>query len=286
MLEDDKPRRLGSGEPLGERRVNASGGSAALLADAPVLSAAKRLEQIINTRAKLKWRLRHLLLVPNDGVQAEYLLCNSTHTVVRVTIGRSPVFGQASTRRVMNDLHRPAEFSEQLLVRQRGHVGVRPGVHGNVVVELLEGPEELLRVVEDVDTDEEVGRMDLVLLQEVVQPVGRLYAANKVQMSISAPSRIDVNSITYRQRTIVEAGAKNTVRGIPGIVILPAFVRRRADLVAQRVKGTVRRITASGSRRRERRYLPGRHSCVESIDPLLREFGRVRLCLGVVGCPL
>ena len=46
-------------------------------------------------------------------------------------------------------------------------------------MQVIEGPQELLRVLEDVNTDEEVSGMLLVLLKEVVESVRGLETSNK-----------------------------------------------------------------------------------------------------------
>ena len=57
--------------------------------------------------------------------------------------------------------------------------------HGTVpenkgrTLQVIEGPQELLRVLEDVNTDKEVSGMLLVLLKEVVESVRRLETSNK-----------------------------------------------------------------------------------------------------------
>lgn len=139
-----------------------------------------------------------LLLVPDDGLQSENLFGNSVHTVVRVTERRSPVLGQPSTSRIVDNLHRPTELSDDLQVGQRSHVRVSPGVNGNVVFEntdhqinsrhivwhilvylknkertlqVVECPEELLRVLKDVNTNEEMGSMLVDGLEMVIELV-------------------------------------------------------------------------------------------------------------------
>lgn len=49
-----------------------------------------------------------------------------------------------------------------------------PSVNGNVVLIDIERGLELLRVLEDVLTDKEVGRMFVILCEEVVQNIRRL----------------------------------------------------------------------------------------------------------------
>ena len=72
------------------------------------------------------------LLVPDDGGQAEDLLSNGADTLVRVTKGRAPVLGDTAASRVVDDLHCPAEFTEDLVVGEGGHVRVCPCVDGEV----------------------------------------------------------------------------------------------------------------------------------------------------------
>ena len=116
----------------------------------------------------------HVLLVPDDGGKTKDFLSNSSDTVVRVTVWRPPVLGQTSAGRVVDDLHRPSELAEEFLVGLGGHVWVSPCVHGNVALEFLESPEELGCVVQDVNTDHKVGSWGIMLVQEIIQRVGRL----------------------------------------------------------------------------------------------------------------
>jgi hypothetical protein len=48
-------------------------------------------------------------------------------------------------------------------------------VHGNIVLVRLEGNVELPPVTDDIDTDEKVGRLELVLSKERVEIIGWLY---------------------------------------------------------------------------------------------------------------
>jgi hypothetical protein len=47
-------------------------------------------------------------------------------------------------------------------------------MHGNIIL-VLESKIELLPVIDDIDSDVEVGRPDLVLLKECVKVIGWLY---------------------------------------------------------------------------------------------------------------
>ena len=74
----------------------------------------------------------------------------------------------------MDDLQRPANLSKNLLVGERCHVRVGPGVYANVVVELLECAQEDLRVIADVGTDHEMCHRLVLRLEEVVEPRARV----------------------------------------------------------------------------------------------------------------
>lgn len=116
----------------------------------------------------------HVLLVPDDGGKTKDFLSNSPDTVVRVTVWRPPVLGQTSAGRVVDDLHCPSKLAEEFLVSLGSHVWVSPCVHGDIALEFLESPEELGCVVQDVNTDHEVGSWGIMLAQEIIQLVGRL----------------------------------------------------------------------------------------------------------------
>lgn len=124
MLEDDEPRGLGAREPLlhvrrdgGERRAAAR--------NTPVLR----------------------VLVPDDGGKSEDLAPDRGHTRVDVTVRRAPEARELAVSRIVDDLHRPSELRDDLLVRERRHVGVGVCVHSDVVVEIVVGRQEGLPVV-------------------------------------------------------------------------------------------------------------------------------------------
>lgn len=52
-----------------------------------------------------------------------------------------------------------------------------PGVYRDIILISLEGDVEFLPVLDDIDADVEVGRSDLVLAKECIQPIGRLKQA-------------------------------------------------------------------------------------------------------------
>lgn len=75
---------------------------------------------------------------------------------------------------ILDDLHRPSEFSDDVHVRQCCHVTVRPGVNGDIRMELLERSREQRGVGEDIGSDHEVSGRDLIPYQIIIQQVGSL----------------------------------------------------------------------------------------------------------------
>lgn len=74
-------------------------------------------------------RVKHLVVVrrPDDGAQA-HLERDGPHAVVNVAVRRAERVGR-DARDVLDDLHRPAELGDDLLVGERREGRVRPGVH-------------------------------------------------------------------------------------------------------------------------------------------------------------
>jgi len=56
---------------------------------------------------------QHVLVIPKDSLQAEYLFRDRTGTYVRVTIGRPPISGHATAGGVVYELHRPSELYQR-----------------------------------------------------------------------------------------------------------------------------------------------------------------------------
>ena len=48
---------------------------------------------------------------------------------------------------------------------------MRPCVHGNIILNVVDGAEELSPVVEDIDTNKEVGGVDVVLFEEIEKAI-------------------------------------------------------------------------------------------------------------------
>lgn len=66
-------------------------------------------------------------------------------------------------RGIVNDLHRPTEFRDEVEVRQRSHVTMGPGMDGDVRLELLERSGKQVRVHLDIVANHEMRRRGLGL---------------------------------------------------------------------------------------------------------------------------
>ena len=120
------------------------------------------------------YRASHALLVPDNSSHAQDFARDSINTGINVSIGGTPVTRKTAIGRVVDDLHGHCQLSEHLDVGERGHVGMRPGVDGDITANAVVAVDELGRVVEDVGADKEMRCCLVVRLEEVVQLVGRL----------------------------------------------------------------------------------------------------------------
>ena len=114
-------------------------------------------------------------MVPDDGSKTEYLTANSRYTRVDITVRRAPEARDLTVGEVVDDLDCPSELSNEFEVGQCCHVRVRVCMHGDVVTEVIVCSVEDLVVVENVDTDHEVGCTLVVLLQVLVKRRRCLY---------------------------------------------------------------------------------------------------------------
>ena len=64
-------------------------------------------------------------------------------------------------------------MSDNVVVGQCSHIWVGPGVDRDIIL-VLEGDVEFLPILDDIDTDVEVGCSDLILEKECIQLIGRL----------------------------------------------------------------------------------------------------------------
>ena len=110
--------------------------------------------------------LKDALLVPDDRLQAKDVPSDRDDAVVSIAVWRTPVFWKSAASRVVDELHRPTQLTENHLIAQGGHVWVRPCVNGDVIPVSLVRHGELIRICQDIHTDHEVRRADVVFFQE------------------------------------------------------------------------------------------------------------------------
>ncbi len=82
------------------------------------------------------------LAIQNYGCEAEHFRGDGPHSVVSVSVRRSPVSRNTSPSRVANDLQSPTNLTDEQVVSESCHVRMRPGVYADVVFELLERAKE------------------------------------------------------------------------------------------------------------------------------------------------
>lgn len=121
-----------------------------------------------------KQRETHLPVVsvlgPDNGSHVEGS-GDETDTVVDVTEGRAPALG-GHAKELLDSLAGVVELGKGLLVRERGHVLVRPGVDTDLVAVVL-GADSLDGPVDNVGANEEHGGLLVLLREEVVESVVR-----------------------------------------------------------------------------------------------------------------
>ena len=59
----------------------------------------------------------------------------------------------------MYQLHCPSELSDNILVGKRCHKGMCPGMYSNVILIRVECTEKYLRIVDNIDPNEEMRRL-------------------------------------------------------------------------------------------------------------------------------
>lgn len=114
------------------------------------------------------------LLIPHDRLHAKDRLSDGDDAVIGVTVWGTPILWKTTTGGVVDELHGPPKLAEHVFVAQGGHVRMGPCVDGDVVPVVRVRHGELVRVLQNIDTDEKMGRSDVVLLQERVQLVRAL----------------------------------------------------------------------------------------------------------------
>ena len=98
-------------------------------------------------------------MIPEDGGQPENLFRNRGYAEIRIAKRWSPKPGHKPTGRIMNHLHCPSKLCDNIFIGKRCHMGMRPGMHGNVILICVECTKKCLRVVDDIDPNEEMRRL-------------------------------------------------------------------------------------------------------------------------------
>lgn len=106
---------------------------------------------------------------PNNGGKT-HLRGNASNTVIDVSVRRSESV-RRDTNGVLDNLHSPSKLGDNLLVGERGKRSVGPGVDGDLVTSGVFRLEHL-RSGKDSRTDDEEGRLDVLLVQVVEQDGG------------------------------------------------------------------------------------------------------------------
>ena len=110
------------------------------------------------------------VLLPKDCAHAE-CRSNVAHTVIHVAL-RGPPAQRRHTNDFLDHLPSIVKLSKHLLVRERSHQPMRPGVMADIMP-VHKTPLSLVGVVEHIGTNIEQSRTDLLTLQKVVKLVVR-----------------------------------------------------------------------------------------------------------------
>lgn len=111
------------------------------------------------------------VVVPEHVGQAEDFFGNGTNTVVDVALRRSPELGNVSAAVIGEDLHGPAELSNELLIGESSAELVGSSVNSKVLIALAYSVLKLLLVGEDIGANHEVGGRLVILVEEAVEIV-------------------------------------------------------------------------------------------------------------------
>lgn len=107
-------------------------------------------------------------MIPEDDLQAEYFSCNGSDPHIVITIRRPPVSGEASTSRVVDNLHSPAQLAKDLFVRQCRHRGMSVSVNGDVT-SMVVNIQEDIRILPNIYTNHKMSSSLVVVFEELVE---------------------------------------------------------------------------------------------------------------------
>jgi len=77
------------------------------------------------------------VVIPYDSRQAKNDLRDGADTIVGIAVRRPPECWHAPARRIMYDLHAPAELGDELFIGEGRHMLVGPCVYGNMVYGIM-----------------------------------------------------------------------------------------------------------------------------------------------------
>ena len=127
-------------------------------------------------------------MVPYNSRETKYLFSDGSDPHIGITIWWAPKTSQSAACRIIYHLKSPPKLSDHVSIGQCSHMWMGPGVYGDVI-RILKGEIEFLPIIDDIDSDKEVRRSDLVLLQECIQAIGRLKVA-PARARVRSPSRL------------------------------------------------------------------------------------------------
>jgi len=139
-------------------------------------------------------------------------------------------------------------------------------VNGDVV-QIIDRGLELLRVQENILTNEKMGRPLVILDEEVVESVRRLKRDTSTR-----GDRLCNEEETNWQRAIVKAECQHAGGSVPNITRSDALVRRGTDSGAIGIitRGVRWVVEIGGSRQGNIWYLSSQDGTVQRVDPCLR----------------
>lgn len=133
--------------------------SCSVRGESPIFGAKYKAEPFSETCGyHMKVRV-YLLMIPDDGCQTQDLIGDRGYADIRITKRRSPKSGHTPTSRIMNQFHCPSKLRDNILVGKHCHMWMCPGMYSNVILIRIECTEKRLRIVDDIDANEEMCRL-------------------------------------------------------------------------------------------------------------------------------
>ena len=108
-------------------------------------------------------------MIPKDGRQTKYLLGDGIYTHVCVAIRGTPETTKLTPGGVVYQLKCPTKLNNDVGIGQCCHIRMGPSVHGEIILVYQEGPEELVRIRNDIHSDVKVSCPDVFPMKEFVE---------------------------------------------------------------------------------------------------------------------